>query len=154
RPHGRRPPAGDGLRGPRDAARRPGPGGRPGLRRGELPGLRRDAPGGPGRARRPGAGAGAEALGFAHLDSGALYRGVTLVALREAALRGHPDANPLDVVDPETILRTAEDWGLTLHQDGHGFAAYLQGEPVDQEIRSPQVTAYVSAVAAVPVVRE
>jgi len=96
----------------------------------------------------------AEALGFAHLDSGALYRGVTLVALREAALRGHPDANPLDVVDPETILRTAEDWGLTLHQDGHGFAAYLQGEPVDQEIRSPQVTAYVSAVAAVPVVRE
>jgi cytidylate kinase len=26
----------------------------------------------------------AEALGFAHLDSGVLYRGVTLVALREA----------------------------------------------------------------------
>ncbi len=29
----------------------------------------------------------AEALGFAHLDSGSLYRGVTLVALREMARR-------------------------------------------------------------------
>jgi cytidylate kinase len=30
----------------------------------------------------------AEALGFAHLDSGSLYRGVTLVGIREAARRG------------------------------------------------------------------
>jgi len=29
----------------------------------------------------------AEALSFSHLDSGSLYRGVTLVALREAARR-------------------------------------------------------------------
>ena len=96
----------------------------------------------------------AEVLGFAHLDSGALYRGVTLVALREAAWRGRPDADPLDVLDPEAILRAAEDRGLMLQPDGAAFTAYLEGEPVDGEIRGPRVTACVSAVSAVPVVRE
>jgi cytidylate kinase len=96
----------------------------------------------------------AETLGFAHLDSGALYRGVTLVALREAARRGRSGEEPLAVLDPETILRTAEDRGLMLQPDGAGFAAYLEGEPVDTAIRAPDVTARVSAVSAVPVIRE
>ena len=96
----------------------------------------------------------AEVLGFAHLDSGALYRGVTLVALRETARRGRPGEDPLTVLDPETILRAAEDRGLMLQPDGAGFAAYLEGEPVDAAIRAPDVTARVSAVSAVPVIRE
>jgi cytidylate kinase len=96
----------------------------------------------------------AEALGFAHLDSGALYRGVTLVALRESARRGRAHEDPLDVLDPETMLRTAEDRGLMLQPDGAGFAAYLEGEPVDTEIRGSRVTGCVSAVSAVPVIRE
>ena len=96
----------------------------------------------------------AEALGFAHLDSGALYRGVTLVALRESARRGRAHENPLEVLDPETVLRAAEDRGLMLQPDGAGFAAYLEGEPVDTEIRGTRVTGCVSAVSAVPVVRE
>lgn len=96
----------------------------------------------------------AEALGFAHLDSGALYRGVTLVALREAARRGKDDPDPLQVIDAETILRAAEDRGLMLQPDGAGFAAYLEGVPVDAEIRGPKVTAHVSAISAVPVIRE
>jgi len=96
----------------------------------------------------------AEALGFAHLDSGALYRGVTLVALREAARRGKADPDPLQVIDAETILRAAEDRGLMLQPDGAGFAAYLEGVPVDAEIRGPKVTAHVSAISAVPVIRE
>ncbi len=96
----------------------------------------------------------AEALGFAHLDSGSLYRGVTLVGLREAARRGRAGEDPLEVVGPEAILRAAEDRGLMLQPDGAGFAAYLEGEPVDAELRGPEVTARVSAVSAVPVVRE
>jgi cytidylate kinase len=96
----------------------------------------------------------AEALGFAHLDSGSLYRGVTLVGIREAARRQREDENPLTVVGPEAILRAAEDRGLMLQPDGAGFAAYLDGEPVDDVIRGAQVTARVSAVSAVPVVRE
>ena len=96
----------------------------------------------------------AEVLGFAHLDSGALYRGVTLVALREAARRGQAQDDPLRLLDPETILRAAEDRGLMLQPDGAGFAAYLEGEPVDAEIRGARVTSCVSAVSALPVIRE
>jgi cytidylate kinase len=96
----------------------------------------------------------AEALGFQHLDSGALYRGVTLVALELAGARGRPGGDPLEAVDPETILRAAEDRGLMLQPDGHGFSAYYAGEPVDDAIRSDEVTARVSAVSAVAVIRE
>ncbi|MFL5402177.1 MAG: (d)CMP kinase, partial [Gemmatimonadales bacterium] len=96
----------------------------------------------------------AEALGFAHLDSGSLYRGVTLVALREAARRGVDRINLPGSLDPETILRASEDRGLMLQPDGAGFAAYLEGEPVDLQIRSTEVTAEVSAISAVPVIRE
>jgi len=96
----------------------------------------------------------AEALGFAHLDSGALYRGVTLVALREAARRGFGGGDPLARLGPEAILRAAEERGLMLQPDGAGFTAYLEGEPVDAELRDAAVTAQVSAIAAIPVVRE
>ncbi|HEX2611453.1 MAG TPA: (d)CMP kinase [Gemmatimonadales bacterium] len=96
----------------------------------------------------------AEALGFAHLDSGSLYRGVTLVALREATRRGLDRAHLLDSLSPETILRAAEDRGLMLQSDGVGFSAYLEGEPAEDALRSAEVTAQVSAIAAIPVVRE
>ncbi len=96
----------------------------------------------------------AEALGFSHLDSGSLYRGVTLVGIRETARRTQAGEDPLVVVGAEGMLRAAEDRGLMLQPDGAGFAAYLEGEPVDAEIRGAEVTARVSAVSAVPVVRE
>ncbi len=95
----------------------------------------------------------AERLGFAHLDSGALYRGVTLVALREAARQGEARASLLED-GPEAVLRAAEERGLVLHPDGPGFAAYLEGEPVDEVIRLPEVTRRVSEVSADPQVRE
>jgi len=95
----------------------------------------------------------AEALGFAHLDSGSLYRGVTLVALREA-LRGRSGVASLAGLSPERILRAAEDRGLMLQSDGVGFSAYLEGEPAEEALRSSDVTTHVSAIAAMPVVRE
>ena len=162
--HRRRPPDGDGVRRARHGAGRQDPGGRHGLRGGELPRfpetLARASAGGGARmkggviaidgpsasGKSSTARAVAEALGFAHLDSGALYRGVTLVALREAARRGRPHGDPLEVLDPEAILRAAEDRGLMLQPDGAGFAAYLEGEPVDAELRGARVTGAVSAV--------
>jgi CMP/dCMP kinase len=96
----------------------------------------------------------AQELGFAHLDSGSLYRGVTLVALREAARRGLPGSPVVAGLGPEAILRAAEDRGLMLQSDGVGFSAYLEGEPAEEDLRSAEVTAQVSAIAAIPVVRE
>lgn len=95
----------------------------------------------------------AERLGYAHLDSGALYRGVTWVAITEAAKLA-PGAPPLTVLVPAVILRAAEDRGLRLHPDGAGFTPYLDGRPAEAEVRSEAATALVSALSAVPVVRE
>lgn len=89
----------------------------------------------------------ARALGFAHLDSGALYRGATLVAIRECG------AGPGTPLDANRILLAAERRGLALHFDGQGYGVYLAGEPADEPIRTPAVTALVSAVSALPEVR-
>lgn len=89
----------------------------------------------------------ARALGFAHLDSGALYRGVTLVAIEGGAAPGGP-------LDANRILLEAERRGLALLFDGSGYGVYLGGEPVDEAIRAAPVTALVSAVSALPEVRE
>src|SRR4051812_27455649 len=168
-PHRGGSPPRDGVQGARDPARRADPDRRPGLRGGELPefprhaasdrgGLPRmkggvvaiDGPSASGKSST--ARSVAEALGFAHLDSGSLYRGVTLVALREAARRGRSDGDLLTVVDAEAILRAAEDRGLMLQPDEAGFAAYLEGVPVDPELRGAEVTAQVSALSAVPLI--
>ena len=93
----------------------------------------------------------AEAVGFSHLDSGAIYRAITHVALEEARRAGVD--NPL-AVSMDGVLRRAEDRGFMLQPDGAGFAAYLDGEPADADLRTAAVTAHVSAVSAVPVVRE
>ena len=93
----------------------------------------------------------AEAVGFSHLDSGAIYRAITHVALEEARRAGVD--NPL-AVSMDHVLRRAEDRGFMLQPDGAGFAAYLDGEPADADLRTSTVTAHVSAVSAVPVVRE
>ncbi len=90
----------------------------------------------------------AEALGFAHLDSGALYRGITLVALTEGY---GPNGKPFDA---NRMILAAEKRGLMLQFDGAGFAVYLDGAPADEAIRSAAVTANVSEVSAIPEVRE
>ena len=61
-----------------------------------------------------------------------------------------PDAS----LSPQAIMRAAERRGLQLHYDGTSFAVYLEGAPADKEIRTPEVTALVSAVSALPEVRE
>jgi cytidylate kinase len=91
----------------------------------------------------------AQALGWSHLDSGALYRGLTLVALEIASARG----DTAERLDPRAILAAAEDRGLQLHSDGTTFIVYLDGFPKDDAIRTPEVTAHVSAVSAIPEIR-
>jgi cytidylate kinase len=88
----------------------------------------------------------ARAIGFHHLDSGALYRALTRVAL-DAGL----DPERLDVV---ALLTAAERRGLGLRPEGEDFVPLLDGAPAESRIRTPEVTAAVSAVSAVPAVRD
>ena len=84
----------------------------------------------------------AGALGAVHLDSGALYRAVTLVALETGA------------GDPEALLRRAEQRGLRLERFADGIHPVLDGSRAEARLRSPEVNARVSEVSAVPQVRE
>ena len=88
----------------------------------------------------------ARAIGFHHLDSGALYRALTRVAL-DAGL----DPASLDV---PALLAQAERRGLGLRPEGEDFVPLLDGAPAEHLIRTPEVTAAVSAVSAVPAVRD
>ena len=78
----------------------------------------------------------AEALGLRAPRFGlALSRASRWSASGRRRGSGAGGEDPLAVVGPEAILRAAEDRGLMLQPDGAGFAAYLEGEPVDAEIR-------------------
>ncbi len=81
----------------------------------------------------------AEKLGLTNLNTGAAYRAVALVALREG-------------VDPEDGAGLA-DVARRVSLDAWG--ARVDGEPVrDEDLRSPEVSAAASAVSARPEVRE
>lgn len=83
-------------------------------------------------------------LGFLYLDSGALYRGVTLFAQEERLI------SKLNIVDP--ALKT-ELQGLRLRfgEDGRLF---MGDRCIEKQIRTMEVSSQVSPIAAVPYVRE
>ncbi|MCW2567146.1 MAG: (d)CMP kinase [Mycobacterium sp.] len=85
----------------------------------------------------------ATALGARYLDTGAMYRAVTLAVLRAGV-------SPDDAEAVESVLVGAE---LTMGTDPAAPHVALGGEQVDAEIRTAEVTAAVSAVSAVPAVR-
>jgi len=92
----------------------------------------------------------AQRLGWAHLDSGALYRALTLAAvdnLDEAARR--PDG----AWPAQRILDLAERLPVRLVLIGSTFRPEVAGASVEEAIRSERVTRHVSVVAAIPEVR-
>jgi cytidylate kinase len=92
----------------------------------------------------------ARRLGWAHLDSGALYRALTLAALDNLGDRG-PGTG--DRWSPQRILALAEELPVRLVLRGETFVPEVAGVDVEQAIRSERVTAHVSEVAAIPEVR-
>ena len=82
-------------------------------------------------------------MGLAHLDSGALYRTVALVAL--------DDGVPLE---GESIVEAARARKVELRDVSGEFRPVRVGLDVSRQIRSTRVTRYVSAVAALPPVRD
>ncbi|MCS6807728.1 MAG: (d)CMP kinase [Bacteroidota bacterium] len=100
-----------------------------------------DGPSGSGKsttARRV-----AKELGYLYIDTGAMYRAVALAVLRED--------RALTNYDVEPIVR---DYRLELVITPEGQRTILGREDVTEELRSPKVTQLVSAVSALPVVRE
>ena len=92
----------------------------------------------------------AEQLGWAHLDSGALYRALTLAALDNI---GEAGGGKGEGWSGQKILGLADELPVRLVRVGDLFRPEVTGVDVDQAIRSDRVTRDVSALAAIPEVR-
>lgn len=86
-------------------------------------------------------------LGLLFLDTGAMYRSVTLAVLREG----------IDLRDQDRVQAIAAKSKIQLFANpiaGQPMQVFLNGEDVTTEIRTAEVTANVSVIAAQPEVRE
>ena len=86
----------------------------------------------------------ARALGLRYLDTGAMYRAVTWWMLREG----------VPVEDPAAVAARVAEPRLSCGTDPDVPEISVDGTDVSRPIRTPEVTGSVSAVAAVPQVRE
>ena len=88
-------------------------------------------------------------LGFTYIDTGAMYRVVTLKALREGVIHD-------GVVDEERLgsLLPALKIGFLYNEGKKRYESYLDGELAEDMIRGMEVSDKVSLIAALPVVRK
>jgi len=92
----------------------------------------------------------ARRVGYIYVDTGAMYRSVTLFALRHQLFNadGSVKAAELEALMPQVNI------SFRLNETTGRPDTYLNGECVEQEIRSLEVSNHVSPVAALPFVRE
>ncbi|MER1988310.1 MAG: (d)CMP kinase [Solibacillus isronensis] len=86
----------------------------------------------------------AEALRFTYIDTGAMYRAVTYKAMKEN----------IQLHDAEAIEKMLQQTAITLQPSEQGQLVFVDGQDVSQAIRSNEVTANVSEVAAHANIRE
>src|SRR5688572_10802393 len=86
----------------------------------------------------------AQALDACYLDTGAMYRAATWAVLQAE----------VDLTDLEAIFKVVIDTEIVIGVDPARQAVEVNGVAVNAEIRGPEVTAAVSAVSAVPMVRQ
>lgn len=91
----------------------------------------------------------AKNLDYLYIDSGAMYRAVTLALLKNGAIAGGKvDEDILNRILPQIHI------GFHYNRKIKAYETTLNGSSVENEIRSPGVANTVSIVAAIPKVRE
>lgn len=86
----------------------------------------------------------AKDLGFLNVDTGAMYRSVTLEVLNQG----------IDLSDTKKIIEVAKSIKIELKDIDGTLHTFLNGKDVSEEIREPRVNAAVSPVSAIPEVRK
>jgi len=86
----------------------------------------------------------AQRLGYAYLDTGAMYRGMTVKALEQG----------IDVSRPEALAEMARRTEVRVETDPKGTRIIVDGRDVTDLLREPRVTRNASAVSAARGVRE
>ena len=86
----------------------------------------------------------AQRLGYTYLDTGAMYRGMTVKALEQG----------IDVSRPEALADMARRTEVRVETDPNGTRITVDGRDVTDLLREPRVTRNASAVSAARGVRE
>lgn len=86
----------------------------------------------------------AKKLSFVYIDTGAMYRACTVIA------RNHN----LDYGDEAGILKAIDEDGIELKSEDGEQKVYSAGQDISLEIRTPEISANVSQVSALPKIRE
>lgn len=91
----------------------------------------------------------ASKLGYSYVDSGAMYRAVTLYSLRNNIIKRGK-------IDTDRLIKNL--WRINIsfvYNPSLKYSeTYLNGENVEKEIRGMEVSSYVSAVSAIKEVRQ
>ena len=86
-------------------------------------------------------------IGYRYIDSGAMYRAVTLYGMRHGLVTTDGE------VDVPKLISSLPDIHIDFHLEGDRQFTMLNGENVENEIRTLGVSNCVSPVAAIPEVR-
>ncbi len=86
----------------------------------------------------------AEKLSYTYIDTGAMYRALTLKALKEH----------IDLENAESVTKLLKETSIELKPSEQGQLVFLDGQNVSKEIRSNEVTSNVSRVACHASMRE
>lgn len=89
----------------------------------------------------------ARRIGYRYIDSGAMYRAVTLYAMRHGMILDNGN------VDTSRLIPALPDINIDFFVTPEGQHTLLNGEDVEREIRTIDVSEHVSPIAAVPQVR-
>ena len=89
----------------------------------------------------------ADTLGLIHIDTGAMYRAITLFGLRNFK-------NEKQEIDLPKLLKNLNEISLEFRENSGKLEIYLNGENVSKEIRTTEVSDNVSFIAKQPEVRE
>ena len=92
----------------------------------------------------------AKEIGYIYVDSGAMYRAITLLALRN-----HVFATD-GTIDHELLRTLLKEAKISFRRNEKSDVAetYLNDENVERDIRTMEVSSHVSPIAALPYVRE
>lgn len=88
----------------------------------------------------------ADTLGLIHIDTGAMYRAITLFGLRNFK-------NEKQEIDLPKLLQNLNEISLEFRENSGKLEIYLNGENVSKEIRTTEVSDNVSLIAKHPEVR-
>lgn len=87
----------------------------------------------------------AQELGLVNIDTGAMYRCITLEALRQGI-------NSIE--EKEKLIKIAKNIKIEMKNTNGNQEIFLNGENVTNKIRSVEVSAFVSPVSSIPEIRE